>query len=993
MLNALPFVLTLRRMERKLATVLFVDLVDSTSFVSASDPEIVRRRVTQYFEHVSRCIEAYGGTVEKFAGDAVMAAFGIPQAHEDDAERAVRAALGILDSMRELDLEARIGVESGEVVTDVGDSTFATGEAVNLAARLQQHAEPGQILLGPAAHRLTLGRVEVDEIGPVDVRGREDPVWAWAAVSAAGRQPARVAVTPLIGREHELELLENTFARAVRDRRAHLFTVYGEPGVGKTRLTNEFLASLEGTTILAGRCLPYGESITYWPLAEMVKGAADIADDDPLDVAIAKLRECCPADAVADLLGLATGVLEAVHGERSQQEIAWAAREWAQLMAQTQPLILVFEDIHWAEEALLELIEHMTDWVRDGSLLILCLSRPELLDVRSDWGGGRVRATSIELEPLGETDSEQLIDALSEVGDISPETRRALLEKTGGNPLFLEEVMLTVAECGEEQAAAGIPDTLQALIAARIDRLDSESKAVLQRASVIGRSFWAGALQHLSSGESVDEALEDLQLRDLVVQQSRSSLSNETAYRFKHVLIRDVAYASLTKSARAGHHARFAQWLGERAGDELLEIRAHHLDHAASLLADLDGAPPVELAREAAETLQEAGRRALAREANQAARNSFLRAVELEPTLERRYLAAKAAWRLDDLPAVAREMENVREEAVRAGDRSLEGKALTALADMVLMREADPLRARELADQALVAIGDSDPGARFDALRVAWHAAYWVGHLSDAEHYLTEQLTIACAAGRKDLESIAVLTRADTFWARLELDEARALLQEARELAEESGTINSRGRVLLSWAKVYLLIGHLEQADEAAQEAIRLFSEAGAVWAIARSLNIGAWVSWTSGSIEKAEKQFRESIRLLKPIGDRATICESQRGLAELLLERGRVEEAERFALDARETVGLRDVTSRATTAASLAMVRAAQGRHEDAEELFRAAFDAVAGTDFRQIELEVLDRYAPFLREAGREDEADRAEERRAELLPVAAKSSARIA
>jgi class 3 adenylate cyclase/tetratricopeptide (TPR) repeat protein len=980
-------------MERKLATVLFVDLVDSSALVAASDPEIVRRRVTEFFDRVSHSIEAHGGTVEKFAGDAVMAAFGIPQAHEDDAERAVRAALGIIDSMRELELEARIGLEAGEVVTDDGDSTFATGEAVNLAARLQQNAEPGQILVGPAAHRLSLGRVEVEEIGPVDVRGRDEPVWAWAAVSADGRPPARVAVTPLIGREHELELLQNTFARAVRDRRAHLFTIYGEPGVGKTRLTNEFLASLEGTTVLPGRCLPYGESITYWPLAEMVKGAADIADDDPLDVAIEKLRQCCPADAVADLLGLATGVLEAVHGERSQQEIAWAAREWAQLMAQTQPLILVFEDIHWAEEPLLELIEHMTDWVRDGSLLILCLSRPELLDIRSDWGGGRVRATSIELEPLGEADSEQLIDALSEVGDISPETRRALLEKTGGNPLFLEEVMLTVAECGEEQAAAGIPDTLQALIAARIDRLGPGSKAMLQRASVIGRSFWAGALEHLSSGESVEETLQDLQLRDLVVQQSRSSLSNETGYRFKHVLIRDVAYASLTKSARAGHHARFAQWLGERAGDELLEIRAHHLDHAASLLADLDGAPPAELAQEAAATLQEAGRRSLAREANQAARNSLLRALELEPTLERRYLAAKAAWRLDDLPAVAREMEAVREEAVRTGDRVLEGKALTGIADVVLMREADPLRARELAEQALSTLEDSDPAARFDALRVAWHAAYWVGHLSDAEHYLTEQLTLARTAGRKDLESIAVLTRADTFWARLELDEARAQLQEARELAEESGTINSRGRVLQSWAKIYLLQGHLEQAEKAAQESVQLFSEAGAVWAVARSLNIAAWVSWASGNIEKAEKQFRESIRLLKPIGDRATLCESQRGLAELLLERGRAEEAERFALEARETVGPRDATSRATTAASLAMVRAAQGRHENAEELFRAAFDAVAGTDFRQIELEVLERYAPFLRERGREDEANRADERRAELFPAPPKSAARMA
>jgi class 3 adenylate cyclase/tetratricopeptide (TPR) repeat protein len=979
-------------MERKLATVLFVDLVDSTSLVSASDPEVVRRRVTQFFDRVSGSLERYGGTVEKFAGDAVMAAFGVPQAHEDDSERAVRAALEILGTVDDLGLQARIGIEAGEVVTGAGDSTFATGEAVNLAARLQQVAEPGQILLGPAAHRLTLGRIEVDDIGPVEVRGRQEPIWVWRATGADGRAPARVPVTPLVGRDHELELLENTFARATRDRRAHLVTIYGEPGVGKSRLSNEFLGSLEGTTVLHGRCLPYGESITYWPLAEMVKGAADIADDDPIDVAIEKLRECCPAEAVAELIGLATGVLEAVHGERSQQEISWAAREWAQLMAQTQPLILVFEDIHWAEEPLLELIEHMTAWVRDGSLMIVCLARPELLDIRSDWGGGRVRATAIELEPLTAADSETLIEALAEDGAVSPETRRKLLEKTGGNPLFLEEVMLDVAECGEETATARIPDTIQALIASRIDRLDPASKALLQHASVIGRTFWVGAVEYLASAESLDDVIEDLLLRDLVVGESRSSLSNETAYRFKHVLIRDVAYASLTKSARAKNHARFAEWLRKRGADELVEIRAHHLDHAASLLAELDGAPPADLAREAAEALEESGRRSLAREANQAARHAFLRAVELEPTLQRRYLAAKAAWRLDDLPAVAREMEAVREEAVRVGDKNLEGKALTGLADMVLMREADPVRAREIAEQALAIIED-DPPARFDALRVAWNASYWVGHLRDAERYVVEQLELARAAGRKDLESVAILTWADTYLARLDLDTAREKLARARDLAEESGAINSRGRVFQSWGKLYLLDDDLEQAEEAFAEAERLFSEAGAVWAVARALNMGAWVAWAAGDLHKAEKRFRESIRILKPIGDRAHLCESQRGLAELLIARGRVEEAERFAHDARETVGPLDVTSRATTAGSLGLVRAAQGRDEEAEELFREALATVVDTDFRAIEYEVLEPYAQFLRDRGRDDEADRLDDRRAELFPAAAKSSARIA
>ena len=238
-------------MERKLATVLFVDLVDSSSLVTASDPEVVRRRVTQYFDRVSHCIKTHGGTVEKFAGDAVMAAFGVPQAHEDDAERAVRAALGILDSVTELELEARIGLEAGEVVTGAGDSTFATGEAVNLAARLQQAAEPGQILIGPGAHNLTLGRVEVEDLGPVELRGVSEPVWAWAALSADGKpEPRPTTAAPLVGREAELELLQNTFERAKRDRRAHLFTIYGEPGVGKTRIAREFLEPLEGTTNL-----------------------------------------------------------------------------------------------------------------------------------------------------------------------------------------------------------------------------------------------------------------------------------------------------------------------------------------------------------------------------------------------------------------------------------------------------------------------------------------------------------------------------------------------------------------------------------------------------------------------------------------------------------------------------------------------------------------------------------------------------------------------
>ena len=394
-------------MERKLATVLFADLVSSTALVSGQDPEITRRRVTSFFDGVQRCIETHGGTVEKFAGDAVMAAFGIPQSHEDDADRAVRAGLGILDHVRELDLEARVGIEAGEVVVDETDSTFATGEAVNVAARLQQAAAPGEILMGEAAHRLTVGRIEAESAGPLELRGFRNPIAAYRALAARDGQPHAKVSAPFVGRTSELELLENTLDRTIRDRRPHVFTVYGEPGVGKSRLIREFLAGVEGTTILSGRALPYGEGVTYWPLAEMVKAAAGITDDDPMETAKQKLIECCGDEAIAELLGLASGVMEAVEGERGAPEIAWAAREFADELADVQPLIMVFEDIHWAEEPLLELIDHLAQWVRERALLILCLARPELLDVRPGWGGGRVRSTAIELEPLGRAAARQ----------------------------------------------------------------------------------------------------------------------------------------------------------------------------------------------------------------------------------------------------------------------------------------------------------------------------------------------------------------------------------------------------------------------------------------------------------------------------------------------------------------------------------------------------------------------------------------------------------
>jgi class 3 adenylate cyclase/tetratricopeptide (TPR) repeat protein len=969
--------------ERKLATVLFVDLVGSTEFVTASDPEIVRRRVNSFFEHVSHCIATHGGIVEKFAGDAVMAAFGIPQAHEDDAERAVRAAAAILDSVHGLGLEARIGVEAGEVVADDSESTFATGEAVNLAARLQQAAAPGEILIGPFAHRLTVGVVETEERGELDLKGFGEPLLAWRllGVRDTGDRVPRVAAS-FVAREFELELLHNTLSRVIRDKRAHLFTIYGEPGVGKSRLAREFVAGVEGATILVGRSLSYGEGVTYWPIAEMVKVAAGIADDDPIQEAVAKLRACCGDDAVADLLALAVGVLEGIEAERSQEEIAWAAREWAAELADAQPLVLVFEDVHWAEEPLLELIEHLAERVKDAPLLIVCLARPELLDIRPGWGGGRLRATAIELEPLAPEESEELLDALLADRELSTAERRTLLEKTEGNPLFVEETTRMLLEGGT--AAKRIPDTLQAIIAARIDRLPRNEKRLLQRAAMVGRIFWEGAVAHLMPElDEIEPVLDDLLQRDFITRESRSSITGEKAYRFKHVLIRDVAYAGLAKAQRAELHVQFTDWLHERAGEELVEIRAYHLDHAAALHEELDGTVAPELATRAAAALEKAGRRALAREANKSARRLLVRAVELEPTLQRRFLAARAASRIADLPAQGVEMERVFAEATEAGDRRLQGLALTALAENALLRDADLPRGRDLVEQALVLLEDGKPEDRYEALTTRARIGWWLSDLDDDERWVTKALEVAREIGRKDLEASAADDLASAAIARLDLDRATKLVAEAIELADESGNITALGWALVSQARIDALRGLVDEAAAGLDRAEELFSQSGNAWALARVHNHYGWVERRRGDLTAAERQFRDAIRILTPLEDRSTLCESQRGLAQVLIVRGKVDEAERYALEARETVGPHDTISRATTRMALGIVRAAQQRDAEAEELLREAVAVVEGKELHLIRRELLAALAQFLRERGRIEEA---EEYEAEIADYAA-------
>ena len=435
--------------------------------------------------------------------------------------------------------------------------------------------------------------------------------------------------------------------------------------------------------------------------------------------------------------------------------------------------------------------------------------------------------------------------------------------------------------------------------------------------------------------------------------------------------------------------SRSTDWLHETAGEELVEIRAYHLDQAATLHEELDGVIPPELAARAAAALEKAGRRTLAREANRSARRLLVRAVELEPTLQRRFLAARAARRIADLPAQAVEMERVFADATEAGDKRLQGLALTALADNALLREADLPRGRELVEQALVLLEDGKPEDRYEALSTRARIGWWLGDLDDDERWIGKALEVAKEIGRKDLEANAADELASSAIARLDLDRAGRLVAEALELAEESGNITALGWALVSQARIDALRGLLDEATAGLGQAEDLFSQSGNAWALARVSNHHGWVERRRGDLVAADRRFRDAIRILKPLEDRGTLCESQRGLAQVLVARGKIDEAERYALESRETVGPHDTISRSTTRMALGMVRAAQGRDEEAEALLRESVDIVAGKELYLIRREVLLALAGFLRER---DRADEAEEYEAEIATYSLARRARV-
>ena len=644
--------------QRKTVTAVFCDVVGSTSLGESRDPEAMRRVLTRYFERMRAIVESHGGSVQKFIGDAVVAIFGVPAVHEDDALRALRAAAEMRDALPGLGVEARIGVNTGEVVTSA-DDTLVTGDAINVAARLQQAAAPGDVLVGAETRGLAGSAVEVEELEPLELKGKADRVPAFRLVSV-GEPPGRSHQGRFVGRGEQLRLLHDAWRRAVDGRRCELVTIVGEAGVGKSRLVAELVTALQAR-VVTGRCLSYGEGITYFPVVEAVK-QLDVAAADP-----------AVAATIESLLGESDAAT-------SSDEIAWAFRK---LIAQAAPLVAVFDDIQWGEETFLDLVEQVGLLSSGAAVLLVCTARPELADLRPQW------PIALRLEPLPPEDVEELLPA-----DVSPGLRARIARAAGGNPLFLTEMVAMAVDAGEDVV---VPPNLKALLAARLDRLEADERGVLERGAVEGELFHRGAIQALSRSETPVASRLTALVRKELIRPDEPLLPAEEGFRFCHILVRDAAYEALSKSARAELHERFAGWLDHHGAElsERDELVGYHLEQACRYRRELgdDDERTAALAAQAASRLAAASLRARSRGDYHAVANLLGRAIELETApRERARLQVELGLAFYEtgrnVEAVAA-LSQAHEVAARIGDR---GTAALALVHETRSRDADRRR-------------------------------------------------------------------------------------------------------------------------------------------------------------------------------------------------------------------------------------------------------------------------------------------------------------
>ena len=937
--------------ERKLVTVVFADVVGSTAFGSINDPEVVRAALGSYFARMKGIAETYGGTVEKFIGDAVMVVFGVPRLHEDDAERAVRAALAMRDAVadlnrhREFALALRIGVNSGEVVTGAGEERqfLVTGDAVNVAARLQAGAEPAEVVVGAPTERLTRTAIEYEAREPITAKGKTEPVPAFRALRALSALPESHRGSPallaaFVGRERERQQLLDTFDRASAEHTGYVVTVVGNAGVGKSRLIAEILARLAGRAnvrILRGRCLPYGAGITYWPLMDVVREDADIQSSDDRTAALAKLRlrlaALFPGDRlpavqarIALLLGLETAgvALPNVPAERMAVELSWGVRQYLEAIAARTALVVVIDDLQWAEPGVLEVLAQVADRSSAVPLLLICVARPELLERYPSWSTGRSNASLLPLEPLDEVDTQTLLSRLLGIADIPSLVGLRIAERLAGNPLFCEEFVRMLVEARYLEFADGqwratrsvadlpLPESIQSVVAARMDGLPPPEKLSLQRASVIGERFTLDELLALhEEAGTTPEAL----LRKGFFVADREDPSGRSL-RFKHLLIRDVAYSSLSKADRAMLHGRVGARLETEVADrreEFSELLAYHAVQSYLLSRELrlEGEAVAARTARALRWSGLAGDRALALYATQQAAVHYAVAIEIgsrergsSELLKHLYVSRGRALELRGAYDEAIEAYEALERL--ATDRSDDRLHADAFArQATIYRTAttrfDAEHAEKLLDAALkIARGLDDRVLIAQLQRDQMHIHLFRGHVKQAIEAGEEALVAATEIGSQEQ---LMYTSNDIVCAYREagrLESGRAAALRATELAREIDNKPITTNSLAARATLEMMDGDYDSALRLCGEAAGIAAGIGNFWGQSMSL---AWVGSTTferGDFGRAILAWEESLRLAKAVGFFMPGAMHQSELAWCYRSAGAEEEAERH-LDA----------------------------------------------------------------------------------------------